>query len=590
MVTLTAGNQIGIITPPITVTIDQLRNNNLTQVQRNALAAGFLPGDTLAQGVDQHGNVVTYPADQTPAGVTLTGYVITLDHPLLVQAGSSSPTSGLWAVAPNGVDVLQVQGDLLVNNVNAPNGPVHIASQGDIFQNGASVNNFGVNGVGWVQNSSPRAGSLINNDVLTLTDGGSGEARSAWFNTQVPTGSFQASFTYNQNNGNFGGDGIAFVLQTDSHGTSSLGAAGGGLGYGGAGFTITPSIGYEINIYSGVTQGTNLLTNGAVGSYNPTGSVSLIASHPIEVVLTYDSAHSTFTEQLTDTVNGQTYSHQYTNFNIASILNSSSAYMGFTGGSGSAMAVQTISNFSFVSMAADPIVGQTIALTAGRQIGRQHSPVMFQTTTTTEGNINATAQADINLAAQAGAVNVGAIQNTNGNITLTAISAANQQIGLSGSSIISAQHGSISLSQTADTFTAPAGSTLAAGHDLPGFLGGDDLQPAGQLHGGCGHAAGGQWAGQTDRRPGRPERRPEADGRFESEFRQRHRRQRRRRFSDQRHYHPAQQGPSHFSRWLAGHHDQRRLTAQHLRSAQHAVRRHHQSREWRWRQHLLDRL
>ena len=97
-ITLTAGNQIGIITPPITVTVDQLRNNNLTQTQRDALAAGFLPGDTMAQGVDQHGNVVNYPADQTPAGVTLTGYVITLDHPLLVQAGNSSLTAGLSAV------------------------------------------------------------------------------------------------------------------------------------------------------------------------------------------------------------------------------------------------------------------------------------------------------------------------------------------------------------------------------------------------------------------------------------------------------------------------------------------------------------
>ena len=358
--------------------------------------------------------------------------------------------------------MLQVQGDLQVNNVNAPNGLVHIVSQGDIFQNSANVTNFGVNGSGWTQNSSPTAGSLINNDVLTLTDGATGEARSAWFNTQVPTGSFQASFTYHQNNGNFGGDGIAFVLQTDSHGTSSLGAAGGGLGYGGAGFTISPSIGYEINIYSGITQGTNLVTNGAVGNYNPTNGLSLITNNPIKVVLTYDAAHSTFTEELTDTVNGQTYSHQYTNFNIASILNSSSAYLGFTGGSGSAMAVQTVSNFSFVSMAADPIVGQSITLTAGRQIGRQNSPVLFQTTSTSAGNINATAQSDINLAAQAGAVNVGTIQNTNGNITLTAINAANQQIGLSGSSIISAQHGSISLSQTAGSFTAPIGSTITA--------------------------------------------------------------------------------------------------------------------------------
>ena len=61
--------------------------------------------------------------------------------------------------------------------------------------------------------------------MLTLTDGNGSEARSAWYTAPVPTGSFTASFTYKDVGGG-GSNGIAFVLQNDSHATAALGGEG----------------------------------------------------------------------------------------------------------------------------------------------------------------------------------------------------------------------------------------------------------------------------------------------------------------------------------------------------------------------------
>ena len=81
-----------------------------------------------------------------------------------------------------------------------------------------------------------------NDLVLTLTHHQYYQA-SAWFDTPVSTGSFNASFTYTDQTGSGSADGVAFVLQNDS--SSRRGRlSGGGLGYGG----ITPSTAYEINI------------------------------------------------------------------------------------------------------------------------------------------------------------------------------------------------------------------------------------------------------------------------------------------------------------------------------------------------------
>ena len=190
-----------------------------------------------------------------------------------------------------------------------------------------------------------------NNSTLTLTDDRTGEYGS-WFNNNTYSiSSFTASFDYQatgQQNATWA-DGMAFVLQNDPRGSSALGTdfydnGGSGLGYTG----ISPSAAVEFNIYDGHTPGTNFATNGSTGNYNSTLPVDFWdTGDTIQVVLSYNG--SVLTETLTDLVNGNTFSTSYGNVNLSETLDSETAYVGFTAGTGDSASTQTVSNFTFES-------------------------------------------------------------------------------------------------------------------------------------------------------------------------------------------------------------------------------------------------
>ena len=202
-------------------------------------------------------------------------------------------------------------------------------------------------GIGWTGNSS----ASFNNGVLALTDGGASEARSAFYGSPQYIGAFEASFTY-QAGGSLAADGAAFVLQNDPRGSAAVGGAGGSLGVSG----ITPSAELELNLYNGGTEirgyafKTGGLTgaSGANGNYAPLGSVNLNAGNPVNFSLYYSQGVLSLTAS--DTVALTTFT---TNLNVGSlpgILGTNNAYVGFTGGDGSSTSVQSISNFSFLSL------------------------------------------------------------------------------------------------------------------------------------------------------------------------------------------------------------------------------------------------
>jgi hypothetical protein len=212
-----------------------------------------------------------------------------------------------------------------------------------------------INGLGdgsaLTRNSESSILPFINNGVLTLTDGSGGESRSAFFNIPVPVLQFTVQFTF-QATGSFLADGTAFVIQNDPHGASALGTGGSGLGYNG----ITTSAAYEMNIYNGHTIGTNLVTNGAFGNYNPTGNVALTSGNPIQFTLTYNG--TTFSTTLRDLTTNQQFSTSYA-LNLASVVGGNTAYIGFTGATGALASTQTVSNFTFTTAVPEP---STLAL------------------------------------------------------------------------------------------------------------------------------------------------------------------------------------------------------------------------------------
>jgi Legume lectin domain len=116
----------------------------------------------------------------------------------------------------------------------------------------------------------------------------------------------------------------------------------------------------ELNIYSAEPPhipGTNFATDGSVGSYNPTGDVTLGDGDNIQVVLSYDG--SVLTETLTDLTDGATYSASYTGIDLSEIVGANCAYIGFSAATGAGTSTQTVTDFNFESGQAVHWVGES---------------------------------------------------------------------------------------------------------------------------------------------------------------------------------------------------------------------------------------
>jgi hypothetical protein len=255
-----------------------------------------------------------------------------------------------------------------VSFTNSQSGGTPIVSslaslQGDAYPTNIT---FNTNGTDWQLNIVGGAAvPNIANNVLELTDGGSGEASTVFYTIPQFVGSFTASFTYQ---GIGSADGVAFILQNSSSGAIALGGGGGGLGY----FGISNSVALEINLYNipGIAPGTNGNTYGAGGGavYQSTGPVDVSSGHPINFKLNW--AHGVLAVSLEDTVTLATYSTNYTFGPLTPILAGSDlAYVGFSGGDGGSASVQTISNFEFnsvippVSLSVSPVTTNSFLIT-----------------------------------------------------------------------------------------------------------------------------------------------------------------------------------------------------------------------------------
>ena len=212
-----------------------------------------------------------------------------------------------------------------------------------------SLSTFGTTGVGWTENG----GATVASNVFTATTAATNEARSIWYNQKVATGgNWTATYRYTDVSTN-GADGVVFVLQNSTAGTAALGGNGGSLGYS----SIGNSLGFAINVLNSSTRGVGEFTNGTVTTpFTSTGSVSVANGTPVTVTLSYDYATTTLTATLTQGSN--TFTKTYT-LNVPSLVGSS-AYIGFTGSTGTTDANQTIDSFSFAASVPPVNYGLTV--------------------------------------------------------------------------------------------------------------------------------------------------------------------------------------------------------------------------------------
>jgi hypothetical protein len=202
--------------------------------------------------------------------------------------------------------------------------------------------------------------ATINGAALQLTSssqpggGNYGSAGSAWYDVPVNVQSFTTNFTLQFLN--VQGNGMTFAIQnqppaaTDSSllyvsgGPNAIGNYQAGLGYsgstngvGGQIAGLASSVAVKFDLSSGSGNSTGLYTDGADPSQNsvditPSG-VSLHSGHPLNVTLAYNG--TTLALTITDTVTKASYAKSWT-IDIPATVGGNTAYVGFTGGGGTA--------------------------------------------------------------------------------------------------------------------------------------------------------------------------------------------------------------------------------------------------------------
>jgi hypothetical protein len=294
-------------------------------------------GDIMHVHATYDGKLLTVVITDTKTGKTAT-QSYTIDIPSTV--GGNTAYVGFTAGTGN---ITAVQDVLTWTYVATPPPPTLPS-----FANGFTAGLMALNG-----------GTTLSGTKLHLLDGSQDEARSAFFPTLVNVQQFQTTFTFQMTNPN--ADGIAFVLQ--SQGPTALGGFGAALGYGpqqaGGAPTLKNSAAIKFDLYNNAGEGkdsTGLYLNGVIPtmpSIDLTSSgVNLHSGNVFSAALNYDG--TTLTVVLTDTVTKASATQTYT-VNLPSILGSSSGYVGFSGGTGTATATADILSWTYtVSSSAPP--------------------------------------------------------------------------------------------------------------------------------------------------------------------------------------------------------------------------------------------
>ncbi len=189
----------------------------------------------------------------------------------------------------------------------------------------------------------------ITNRRLQLCDGvdhslANGQAISAFWSIPKDIQTFACTFEFVSNGGFPSGDGITICFQSDS--PSAVGLGGADLGYGHGTNGILKSVAITFRWY--LTDGYSGLRTNAGGtiSDNPTSPVVLWGGHRIQVILAYDGTTLSWT--INDLDASTTYSDSAA-VDIPTLVGSTKAWIGLTGGDGTAQSVQQIISFKYNS-------------------------------------------------------------------------------------------------------------------------------------------------------------------------------------------------------------------------------------------------
>ena len=186
--------------------------------------------------------------------------------------------------------------------------------------------------------------------ALTSATGGA-QAGSFFYGTPVNVQAFTNDFSFQLTTPN--ADGFTFTIQNNA--ATALGPSGGGLGYGpdstSGALGIGKSVAVKFDLYNNAGEGvdsTGEYTDGASPTTPFTdmtsSGVNLHSGDVMTVHMTYDG--TTLSITVTDATAGKTFSTSWP-VNIPAVVGTSTAYVGFTGGTGGSTALQEIITWSY---------------------------------------------------------------------------------------------------------------------------------------------------------------------------------------------------------------------------------------------------
>jgi hypothetical protein len=186
--------------------------------------------------------------------------------------------------------------------------------------------------------------------ALTSASGGT-QAGSFFYGTPVNVQAFTNDFSFQLTTPN--ADGFTFTIQNNA--ATALGPSGGGLGYGpdntGGAPGIGKSVAVKFDLYNNAGEGvdsTGEYTNGASPTTPFTdmtsSGVNLHSGDVMSVHMTYDG--TTLSMTITDATAGKSFSTSWP-VNIPTVVGASTAYVGFTGGTGGSTATQEIITWNY---------------------------------------------------------------------------------------------------------------------------------------------------------------------------------------------------------------------------------------------------
>ena len=305
--------------------------------------------------------ITTQPANQTvTAGQTATFAVV---------ATGSAPLSYQWQKNGSAIPGANATSYKTLPTTTTDNGSrfavIVSNSAGSVTSNIASLTvNPAASDINFGNGFTP-SGLTLNGSAsitatrLRLTDGGTGQAGSAFFNTPADVESFITDFAFQLTNPN--ADGFVFAIQGNS--ATALGDGGESLGYGGTslGTGIGNSVAVGFQLYSSVLGNTEVSRTGmwtdgtspgaTPGTDTTASGVNLHSGDVMSAHIAYDG--TTLTLIVTDTSTKASFRARFS-VNIPSIVGGNSAYVGFTGGTGGVTATQDILTWRYNAVPVSP--------------------------------------------------------------------------------------------------------------------------------------------------------------------------------------------------------------------------------------------